>query len=277
MRPINVGDLVGVIYSSGKVFNGLETGRLDTEDFIRSGNLEAVTSVSDLHLLQDLRDVAEYVITHTDVPIDATYVKSLNAAMSRSGAIRAGQMRRDEANIGVTTRYGRHEPPALTEADLDRLIAETTSGPDHIENALRMFAAIARAQPFEDGNKRTALFAANGYLINNDVDRLITVPMSDDDPAVAAGFNDALARAYIHGETDALIARMRDFVDATSRQESRTDVSADPTESLGSTASSLLSSFGRGQPRTSHETTDPTSAGEDHAEDAEDTEDDLEL
>ena len=37
---LTVTDLAGVVYSSGRVFDGLSTGRLDTENFLRTGSLE---------------------------------------------------------------------------------------------------------------------------------------------------------------------------------------------------------------------------------------------
>ena len=44
MEALTVADLAGVVYSSGKVFNGLSTGRIDTENFLCSGNLKGITS-----------------------------------------------------------------------------------------------------------------------------------------------------------------------------------------------------------------------------------------
>lgn len=65
MATLTVADLSGVVYSSGKVFDGLSTGRLDTENFLRSGSLDGVASRADLALLEDLRDAAEAVAAPT--------------------------------------------------------------------------------------------------------------------------------------------------------------------------------------------------------------------
>jgi hypothetical protein len=212
MNPITVADLAAVVYSSGKVFNGLETGRLDTENFLRSGSTEGVTSRSDLQLLQDLRDVAEYVITYSDATVDSAYVIALNGLISRSGAIRPGELRRADQSIGVSTRYGRHEPPALTVAELDALVASCLAGADPLDNALALFIVLAKAQPFGDGNKRTALFASNGYLVGTGSPLLVSIPVDDYDPSVAAAFNDALARAYVHDDTADVLRLLRTAV-----------------------------------------------------------------
>lgn len=195
---ITVADLAGAIYSSGKVFDGLATGRLGTENFLRSGSLAGVSSRADLALLEDLRDVAQFVIDRHAQPIDAVYVRAINAQITRSGALNPGKLRTDDQGIGVGTRYGRHTPPALTEEGLQQLIDSLTSGRDVTENALDLFVELAKAQPFEDGNKRTALFTANSLLIGHG--RMLVVPVDEHDPQLADTFNELLAKAYIHDE-----------------------------------------------------------------------------
>lgn len=153
MSAINITDLAGVVYSSGKVFDGLTTSRRDTENFLRSGSLTGIFSRADLALLEDLRDVAQFIIDHHDQPIDATYVRAVNAQITRRGALHPGQLRTEDQQIGVHTRHGRHTPPALTEDGLQQLIASLTCE-DVTEHALDLFVELAKAQPFEDGNKR---------------------------------------------------------------------------------------------------------------------------
>lgn len=206
---ITVVDLAGVVYSSGKVFDGLSTGRLDTENFLRSGSLDGVTSRSDLALLKDLRDVAQFVIDHVGDPIDGSYVCAVNATLTRSGALHPGDLRTADQAIGVNTRFGRHEPPALTDAGLQQLLDVSVQGRSPLEGALTLFVALAKAQPFEDGNKRTALFAANGLLLAANTGTLLSIPVDEHDPSVADRFNELLARAYIHGETSELKDMMR--------------------------------------------------------------------
>ncbi len=199
---LTVTDLAGVVYSSGKVFDGLSTGRLDTENFLRSGSLEGVASRADLALLEDLRDAAQFVIDHAGSSIDAGFVSAVNATLTRSGALHPGQLRTQEQAIGVSTAYGRHTPAALTEDALQTLLDSATRSAQVQENALDLFVELATAQPFEDGNKRTAVFVANSLLIGSGAGILLTIPVNDNDPGVARTFNDLLARAYIYGEHD---------------------------------------------------------------------------
>ncbi|MFZ2527548.1 MAG: Fic family protein [Rhodococcus sp. (in: high G+C Gram-positive bacteria)] len=204
---ITIADLAGAVYTSGKVFDGLATGRLDTENFLRSGSLTGISSRADLALLEDLRDVAQFIIDHHDQPVDAAYVCAINAQITRSGALHPGQFRTDAQQIGVHTRYGRHTPPALTERGLQQLLDALTSD-DVTEHALDLFVELAKAQPFEDGNKRTALFVANSRLIGGG--RMLVVPVEEHDPTLSDTFNDLLAEAYIRDEHDAVKALLRD-------------------------------------------------------------------
>jgi prophage maintenance system killer protein len=80
---------------------------------------------------------------------------------------------------------------------------------DAQDNALDLFVNLAKAQPFEDGNKRTAVFVANSLLIGSGADVLLTVPVDDDDPSLAKTFNDLLARAYVYDERDGVKELLR--------------------------------------------------------------------
>ncbi|MDN3311774.1 Fic family protein [Microbacterium oryzae] len=213
MTKITVLDLAGVIYSAGKVFDGLDTGRLATENFLRSGSLEGVTSRSDLALLEDLRDVAQYVIDNAasgaPFTIDANYVRAINAKITRSGALHPGEFRTSDQGIGVNTPEGRHEPEAITETELQRIIDRAQTS-DPVETALDVFVETAKAQPFEDGNKRTALFAANSVLIAADTGKLLTIPHDELDDDVARSFIKLMAKAYVHDQHDGVKTMLRD-------------------------------------------------------------------
>ncbi len=209
VATLTVADLAGVVYSSGKVFNGLSTGRLDTENFLRSGSLDGVASRADLALLEDLRDAAQFVIDNAGRKIDSKFVRSVNSTITRSGALHPGQLRMQEQSIGVATPYGRHIPDALTEAGLQALLDDAMRRGDVQEKALELFVDLSKAQPFEDGNKRTAVFVANSLLIGSSAGVLFTIPVDDNDPNLARTFNDLLARAYIYGEGDGVKALLR--------------------------------------------------------------------
>ena len=213
MDALTVADFAGVVYSAGKVFNGLSVSRSDTESFLRSGGSEGVSSRADLALLEDMRDAAQFVIDNAGHPIDTSFVQAVNATLTRSAALHPGQLRTQEQAIGVATPYGRHTPDALTENQLQVLLDNATRSTEVQENALDLFVGLAKAQPFEDGNKRTATFVANSLLIGADAGVLLTIPVDGNDPGVAKAFNDLLARVYIYDEHEVkalLHSRLRD-------------------------------------------------------------------
>jgi len=166
-------------------------------------------------LLKDLRDVAEFVVRHPDATVDADYVVAINTLISRTGSVDPGKLRTNDQGIGVRTKYGRHEPPAVTHGGLQDLVVSATSGTkDDVDAAIALFIRLAATQPFGDGNKRTALFAANGLLITRGTGKLLSLPdpRSDQEPDPVAAFNDLLSRAYIHADIDPLRAFLRHYV-----------------------------------------------------------------
>lgn len=200
MTRVTLGELAGVVYSAGKVFDDLRTGRIDTENFLRSGDTSGVTSRSDLALLEDLRDAAMFILEADTATLDAEFVCALNGQLTRSAALHPGQFRTEEQQIGVNTRHGRHTPPAITGSQLQDLIDAAVDVDNPSESALDLFVSIARAQPFEDGNKRTALFAANFHLIQANSKTLLFIPGAERDEQLAKQFNDLLARTYLTGD-----------------------------------------------------------------------------
>lgn len=198
-------DLLDVIYTAGVVFDGLSTSRPATDRYLRSGDTDGVRGRGDLALLQDLEAAAEFVIVTAGEPVTADYLGRINAQLTRSAALNPGKLRRAEQGIGVHTTHGRHEPAAMTAEGLDALIQEQLLLDDALRSAAHLFVEVARAQPFEDGNKRTAIFAANSYLIGQGTGLLMAVPHDGADPMVSREFHDQLARAYAFGETGPVV------------------------------------------------------------------------
>lgn len=211
MDALTVADLAGVVYSAGTVFDGLSVSRIDTENFLRLRRLDEVASRADLALLEDLRDAAQFIIDHAGRPIDSSFVRAVNATITRSGALHPGRLRTQSQAIGVATPFGRHRPDALTSVGLQALLDAAARSEDDVrEHALELFVGLAKAQPFEDGNKRTAVFVANSLLISSGAGVLLTIPVDDDDPSLAAMFHDRLAQAYLYGERDGVRKLLRD-------------------------------------------------------------------
>ncbi|ERL65149.1 Fic family protein [Schleiferilactobacillus shenzhenensis] len=101
-----------------------------------------------------------------------------------------------------------YPPTVVTWADLDRIVTRYQHSPQRESDAWRIFAAIAKLQPFQDGNKRTALIAANaayGGLARHDY---LILPAKDLD---RVEFMVLLLRYYVAADEDeeaSVLARM---------------------------------------------------------------------
>lgn len=194
--------LTGLLYSMGRTFDGLQSTFMATEEFLRTGNPQVVNSKADYNLLLDLRQAADYTL-HYDYarePIDLAYVKSINAQLTRTAVMEPGKLRDERTPVMVSTPLGRYEPPVPDSATIASLIKSTVggaTGEDILEDAVRLFARLAKMQPFGDGNKRTALLAGNGLLIAHGDRHPLTVPTSDKD---RTWFNRELAAYYLNSD-----------------------------------------------------------------------------
>lgn len=201
---VKITDLREVVYSAGKVFDGLQAGRGEVDRFLLTGSEDDVRLRADLPLLEDLRDAAQFILKEARAPIDTRFVQAVNAQMSRSGALHPGKLRTGDQFIGVTTARGRYTPDPIDHDQLQQLLARATAAADVSENAISIFVELAKAQPFEDGNKRTAVFTANALLVAAESGFALTIPIDDDNSAVENEFNDLLGEAYVMGESAGL-------------------------------------------------------------------------
>ena len=187
-----------LLYQMGRTFDGLSSTRLSTQEFLETGNPRVLGSKSDLALLEDLRDAAQFTL-HQDwasVNIDLAFVEAINASMTRTAAIEPGVLR-TSANVAVATPLGDYVPPIPEPVRLESIIAQDTVIPDPLRASTRLFADLAKAQPFGDGNKRTALLAANALLLKRGVQGMVGVPTEDPDRST---FNQRLAAWYLHDD-----------------------------------------------------------------------------
>lgn len=78
---------------------------------------------------------------------------------------------------------------------------------DPLDAASRLFARLAKAQPFDDGNKRGALPAANGLLVRAGSTLMLTVPVEEPE---RTGFTDLLGAWHMHDD-DRIIVWLADW------------------------------------------------------------------
>ncbi|RBP97506.1 cell filamentation protein Fic [Bifidobacterium aemilianum] len=191
--------LAGLLYRMGRTFDGLNSSYLATEDFLRTGNPKVLGSKNDLALLSDLTDASRYLLAYDyrNKELDLGWFCAINAHMSRTAAIEPGALR-TSANIIVATRRGPYTPPIPRASLIQQWLKEATHRRQSSGlRAATLFARLAKAQPFGDGNKRSALLAANGLLLKEGAGAILAVPA--DGPEVD-DFNLLLTNWYLDGD-----------------------------------------------------------------------------
>ncbi|WEV74579.1 Fic family protein [Bifidobacterium sp. ESL0798] len=216
---MTVKGLAGLLYRMGRTFDGLNTSRMATEEFLRTGNPNVVGSRNDYALLCDLKDASSYTIEYdyTIRPMDLAWFIGINAKMTRTAAMEPGVLRTAE-NVIVSTRRGTYTPPvpsaAAIEQELDQVSDNETVASLNTTNskaplqvsqplnrASHLFATLAKMQPFGDGNKRTALLAANGLLLKLSSPDVLAVPV---EPPDRETFNDKLSAWYMDDDSSVI-------------------------------------------------------------------------
>jgi prophage maintenance system killer protein len=209
LQVMSTKSLAALLYEMGVTFDNLSTTRMATEEFLRTGNPNVIGSRQDYDLLCDLKAAAHYTITYdyADQPFDLPYVQGINRQLTRTAALSPGTLRTSE-NVAVRLIDGRrYVPPVPDSHTLEDTIEKASSSAGSLEDAALLFASLAAAQPFGDGNKRTALLAANGLLIKKDQKHILTVPT---EPQDVRTFNRLLGQWYV-GESKDVVRWLADW------------------------------------------------------------------
>ncbi|MDR1189518.1 MAG: helix-turn-helix domain-containing protein [Bifidobacteriaceae bacterium] len=149
------------IYSGMRMENRKVTFS-QTQTILEGANVAGV-SLDDVQAILNLRDAWRFVLDTLDEPVDVAYLSSIQAKVSFREALAWGTLR--TGSIGISgVGYVPPVPVAETaEAGLAALMDPARSA---TATALTVFSWVARSQRFWDGNKRTAMLAANRILIS---------------------------------------------------------------------------------------------------------------
>lgn len=141
------------------IFNGANVARLDIRAIITINNLKHAWS---------------FVLDNIDHQFNYPMLCKINQEIGAGGLIYgAGEMRKMPVNMTGT----KWKPDAiLFEYDIKDKISKIMAIPEPTERALELMAYCMRKQIFIDGNKRTAMLAANHTMIANGAG-VISVPV----------------------------------------------------------------------------------------------------
>lgn len=151
--------------------------------------------LQDITAILNMRDAWIYLLNTVREKPDLSYICKQNAFIARNEALEWGVLR--TGNVGISgTDYSPQVPVReQVEKEICRILSTYESS---TEKALNLFCYITYNQLFWDGNKRTALLAANKILISRGAG-ILTIKDSDMEQ-----FNTHLSNLYNTGNANPL-------------------------------------------------------------------------
>lgn len=167
-------NIVDYIWKSANL-EGISVTFPETEAIYNGFGVQSV-KVRDIVAINNLKTAWRFVLSNIGYPIGFDFITEINRIVGRDHLIiRAGRIRNSAVRIGGT---GWTPEPTLEEdrvkAEVEEIIRKGTA----TDRAFHLMLYIMRKQLFMDGNKRTAMLAANKILISEGAG-IISVPIED--------------------------------------------------------------------------------------------------
>lgn len=187
--------LVDAIWKSANL-EGYSVTFPQTDD-IFNGYVTSGVSVDAVVAINNLKHAWQFLLANLDYPLDYAYVCKLNSLVGADNLIyRAGRIREkgQEVGIGGTT----WKPGIPSEKETVKEIRDAMQSITDTDKALNILCYLMRNQTFFDGNKRTAMLAANHVLIGSGRG-ILTIPIE-----LQNDFKTKLVTFYETGQSDDL-------------------------------------------------------------------------
>lgn len=155
-----------IIYDQA-VLEGIATTFPETEDIIESGKIKNA-SADDVQKLLNLKHAWQFILdvdvisAPTDYYLSSYIAKLVNEGFYQDG----GRIRVVPVRIGGTTYIPPIPIENMVKEDINHILNKKVSD---IDIAVELCLYIMKTQIYNDGNKRTAVIAANHYLISKGV------------------------------------------------------------------------------------------------------------
>ena len=185
-------NIVDYIYKSAKL-EGISVTYPDTAAIINNGQTQGL-SVSDIVAINNLKHAWMFVLDTLDYPTDYPLICEINRIVGANLFYGAGAIR----NIPVTIGGTKWVPALPIEADIKDEIKSILHIDNNTERAITLMLHLMRRQMFIDGNKRTAMLAANHVMIQSGAG-IISMP-----PEVIDEFYERLIAYYESNDIDEL-------------------------------------------------------------------------
>ena len=153
-------NIVDYIWKSARL-EGLAVTYPDTEAIFNGMGVSGV-KVEDIIAVNNLKRAWRFVLETLDYPVDYAYVCQINRLLGGDNLIyNAGFIRNVPVSIGGT----RWQPDMPIESQIKEELGKVQEIEEPTDRAITLMLYLMRKQMFLDGNKRTAMLAANAEMI----------------------------------------------------------------------------------------------------------------
>jgi len=149
-------------------------------------------SVDDVVIINNLKHAWQFLLNTLDVPMNYAYLCKLNQFVGAGLYYNAGYIRTLPVSIGGT----RWKPEIPDEENIKLKLEEIISISNPTERAISAMLYCMRGQFYLDGNKRTAMLAANQIMIAHG-QGIISVPEE-----MISDFIKLVVKFYESGDAD---------------------------------------------------------------------------
>lgn len=164
-------NIIDYIWKSANL-EGIAVTYPDTEA-IYNGLSVPNMKVDDIIAINNLKHAWKFVLEHIDYPIDYAFICEINRKIGGENLVQnAGFIRNAPVSIGGTN----WKPDMPIESQIKEQLKDIFDINQETEKALTIMLYCMRPQMFFDGNKRTAMLAANHIMIANGAG-IITIPI----------------------------------------------------------------------------------------------------
>jgi hypothetical protein len=169
-------NIVDYIYKSANL-EGILVTYPETAALYEGITISRKMKIDDIVAINNLKYAWRFVLGSIDYPIDYPFICKINQYVGGNSLIfGAGSLRTAPVRIGGTT----WKPDIPDELQIKKELSELNVIQNHTDRALSLLLYCMRKQMFFDGNKRTAMLAANHIMIANGCG-VISVPVEIQD------------------------------------------------------------------------------------------------
>ena len=187
-------NIIDNIYKSARL-EGLNITFPHTETIINGGMISGLKE-DEITTVNNLKHAWYFVFDNIGHPTNYPFICELNRAVGSNLIHGAGHIR------GFPVNVGEYSPPLPIEIDIKDEINAACNMGNTTERSVMLMLNLMRRQIFQDGNKRTAMLAANHEMIKNGAG-IISVPL-----AQIQAFSEHLYDYYLTGD----IGKAKTFV-----------------------------------------------------------------